>query len=351
MRPGRVLLRPSRYDHSMVSTVLRILGARALGRNLPLMVLFFVTYRCSRRCAYCAVWRRPTVEMPTGTILDLVDQMAAMGVQRLSLLGGEPMVRDDIGDIVSRAKRRGLTVNLLSNGHRIAERIDTLAGLDFLSLSIDGPAELHDAQRGRGSFAESVAALEAARSRGIPVWATMVLTRHNVEAVPEVIALARGAGFQVTFQPVMSQALDAQNALELAPTRPALEAAIDHILREKQQGAPIPMSSDVFRFMKRHWRPEATSGSSRPGPWHADTLRCRAARLFFSVAPNGDCHPCDLLHDLPDPPNAVVEGLASAVARLRPPDCGGCWCDSTIEANQIFSLRPGPILNMLRLLW
>ncbi len=351
MRSGRALFRPSGYDHSMVSTALRILGARALGRNLPLMVLFFVTYRCSRRCAYCAVWRRPAVEMPTGTILDLVDQMAAMGIQRLSLLGGEPMVRDDIGDIVSRAKRRGLTVNLLSNGHRVAERIDTLAGLDFLSLSIDGPPQLHDAQRGRGSFAETMAALEAARSRKVPVWATMVLTNHNVGAVPEVIALARQAGFQVTFQPVMPQALDARNAVELAPSRPAFVAAMDQILREKQSGAPIPMSSDVFRFMKRHWGLDAGAGPSRPGAWHADALRCHAARLFFSVAPNGDCHPCDFLHDIPDPPNAVAEGLAAAVARMRAPDCGGCWCDSTIEANQIFSLRPGPILNMLRLLW
>ena len=63
-------------------------------------MILTVTRACNLRCAYCAVWDDPPPEMDTVSLLGLIDQVAAAGSERLSRGGGEPMLRDDVGQLV-----------------------------------------------------------------------------------------------------------------------------------------------------------------------------------------------------------------------------------------------------------
>lgn len=323
--------------------------ARSGLARMPLIVNLLLTYRCNLRCAYCGVWRQPPREMDTATILRLVDEIAAAGAERLSLSGGEPMIRKDVGIILAHAKRRGLTVNLVSNGLHVARRIGELAGLDFLAVSLDGPEAVHDAARGKGAFRRALGAIRAARAAGIEVWTTTVLTRHNIGLLPEIVELARQEDVRATFLPVMEEGLQARNAIDLAPDAAAFAEAMDYLIAERQRkGSPVASSRDLFLFYRDRWgRPFAPR---RQGAWHAAALRCHAGRLFCSIAPDGRLFPCNFLQGEVAGPSAIELGFPEALRQLSAPDCQGCWCDSFIEANLIFAFRPGAIVNVLKLL-
>ena len=338
-----------RYPHSPLGTAWKIAKARSGLARVPLIVNLTLTYRCNLRCEYCAVWRQPAPEMDTATILSLVDQIADAGTERLSLGGGEPMIRRDIGTIIARAKQRGLTVNLLSNGFQIPRRIGELEGLDFLAVSLDGPQDVHDQARGKGSFRQAMGAIRAARAAGIEVWTTTVLTRMNIGHIADILELARNEGVRATFLPVMKQALEARNSDSLAPERGALVDAMDYLIGQtKVAGTPLAASTDLLHFYRDHWGTDGAAPAR--GPWHGGVLPCQAARLFCSIAPDGRLYPCNYLHRAVPGFSAPELGFTVALNQVQPPDCAGCWCDSFIEANLVFGLRPGAILNVIRLL-
>lgn len=337
-----------RYRHSSIGTAWKIVKARCGLRPVPLIVNLLLTHRCNLRCDYCAVWSEPPREMRTGTVLQLIDQFATAGTERISLSGGEPMVRADIGQIIRHAKRRGLTVNLVSNGLHVPRRIKEIAGIDFLSVSLDGPEAVHDRLRGEGAYARALAAIRAARKAGIAVWTTTVLTRHNVDAVADIIEMSKREGARCTFLPVMKESLASRNAEALAPTRMQLIETMTFLIAERRHpGSPLASSSELFAFYRDRWGAEPVP---RKGAWHGGTLRCHAGQLFCSVAPDGGLHPCSYLQRQTQGPNAAALGFAEAFAKLDAPQCSGCWCDSFIEANMIFGLQPGPVFNAVRVL-
>jgi MoaA/NifB/PqqE/SkfB family radical SAM enzyme len=334
--------------HSLPGTAWKIARARFGGARVPLVVSLSLTHRCNLRCDYCAVWEQPPAEMDTATLLGLIDQLAAAGTERLSLGGGEPMLCRDLGVIIRHARQRGLTVNLLSNGHRVPQRVAELTPLDFLVISLDGPRALHDSVRGHGAHARAVAAIRAARAAGIEVWTTTVLTRHNLAALPAMLDFGREEGCRVTFLPVMEQSLKARNSRALAPDREAFRAAMATLIRETSRpGTPLAGPRALYRFYRDHW------GAERPAPaqgaWHAGVLACQAGRLFCAIAPDGRLYPCNHLQGA-GPGEDATAGFEQALHRSRLPDCDGCWCDSFIEANLLFRFHPGVILNLVRLL-
>lgn len=338
-----------RYRHSPVGTAWKIAKARSGLARVPLIVNLLLTYRCNLRCTYCSVWNAPPREMDTGAVLRLVDEIAKAGAERLSLSGGEPMLRKDVGEIIAHAKRRGLTVNLVSNGLNVPRRISELCGLDFLSVSLDGPEAVHDAARGKGAFARALAAIRTAKSAEIEVWTTTVLTRHNIELVPQIVEMAKREGVRATFLPVMEEGLCSRNAPGLAPDAQRFAQAMDFLIQERgQTGTPVASSRSLFAFYRDRWG--RTGTNRRGGAWHGGMLRCQAARLFCSVAPDGRVYPCNFLQGASEGWSVPELGFDAAWEKLRVPDCSGCWCDSFIEANMIFSLRPEAILNVLKIL-
>lgn len=316
---------------------------------MPLAVNLILTYRCNLRCEYCAVWRDPPAEMDTATVCRLVDEMAAAGTERLGIGGGEPMLRKDIGLIIAHAKGRGLTVNMVSNGLQVAERVKELAALDFLAVSLDGSEALHDQARGRGSFCTAIDAIRAARNAGVEVWTTTVLTRRNLGRIPEVLDLAKRLGARASFLPVMEQGLKSRNAEGLKPDRDEFAHAMEFLIRERDRpGTPLAVSGDLLRFYRERWgRGENTV---RKGAWQGGTLPCQAGRLFCSLAPDGRLYPCNYLQGAAPGPSAVALGFAEALRRTAAPDCAGCWCDSFTESNLIFDLRPGALRHAIGLL-
>ncbi|QLD91053.1 TIGR04053 family radical SAM/SPASM domain-containing protein [Natronomonas salina] len=169
----------------------------------PFVLVWEVTQACELACDHCRADARPhrhPGELSTEEGKRLLDEARAFGEGQLVVLsGGDPMVRDDVVELVEYGADLGLRMTLTPSGtERLsADDVDALAdaGLRRMALSIDGPETVHDLFRGEvGSFERTVEAAEAARVAGLPLQINTTVCEATVESLPAVRELVADLG-------------------------------------------------------------------------------------------------------------------------------------------------------------
>ncbi len=115
----------------------------------PFYCSFKVVQRCDSRCDFCNVWKSPMPDMPTEKVLKIIDNVADSSILLLSLEGGEPLLRNDIGDVLKYIRTKSLYVLFTSSGKLFDKRPmeEYSKYIDFLHVSIDeghGNLELYE---------------------------------------------------------------------------------------------------------------------------------------------------------------------------------------------------------------
>ena len=309
---------------------LRLAGNLALKRMLNCNLQ--VTYRCNFRCRICAYWKEPHSRDEELSVADFARgaaNLARSGSLLVNLAGGEPLLRADLAEIVSRIARFHFPF-LTTNGWRLqAETARRLwqAGLWGASVSIDYPdAARHDAQRGRpGAFDEAVRALEIFRdTRTAPhqrVNLMAVLTAENQACIEEVVALASRLGVHFMVQPygVLKTGEESHR-----PRPPVSERLLD--LRRRYRG----FLSNPY-FLSRF---DAALDGGIAG--------CRAGRATFNIDERGRVAKC--VEDRANPVGSIVETpMPILVERLRrrwrANTCRDCWYNCRGEVEALYSPR------------
>ncbi|MDC0671427.1 radical SAM/SPASM domain-containing protein [Nannocystis radixulma] len=159
---------------------------------VPRIVVWEFTSACDQHCAHCGPRsgkRRPD-ELSTDEALRLVDELAAAGVGEVTLIGGEAYLRPDVLRIVRRIREHGMSCTMTTGGYSLSREIAEAlveAGVQSVSVSIDGLAACHDALRGRpDSFARAFAALRHLKAAGSQISAN---TQLNARTLPDLEAL------------------------------------------------------------------------------------------------------------------------------------------------------------------
>lgn len=323
---------------------LGVLHQRATGRPRPINVMLSLMDRCSRRCDYCDIPSRGSAELSTTTLLGALREMAEAGVCRVGLWGGEPLLREDIGVLVSACKDLGLWTSMVSNGDLVRRRRDVVGQLDHLILSLDGERAAHDGQRGAGSHARVLGALETARELGVPTWTLTVLTRDNLQDVPATVERAARLGHKAAFQVLHHPPeLDGGRGRALAPLPGALRRALKQLLELREAGAPVANSRAQLRELLQ-W-PDLSSSAPLQD---TSRLPCLAGQLFVNVDTDGRVSPCSLLAGDQELPRLQERGFTGAVKALGAPPCNRCTATAFTEYNALFRLRPQVIADWLR---
>jgi cyclic pyranopterin phosphate synthase len=171
--------------------------------------------RCNYRCPYCmpaelfgdnhkflprAHWLTP------GEIKRIASVFLQLGVKKLRLTGGEPLLRRDIVEIVAGlAELNGADdLAITTNGSRLAEHAAALkqAGLQRITVSLDSLDEqvFREMNGGRGELASVLEGIEAARREGFPIKINTVVERgKNDHTVLDLVERFRGTGIIVRF--------------------------------------------------------------------------------------------------------------------------------------------------------
>lgn len=162
---------PADYALQARETLLKQLAARQLPCE---HVIWHVTNACNLRCVHCGVWggERTYRDISTRDFLSRLPQLLELGLQALTLSGGEPFLRKDIFELIQQLQQSGVRVACVTNGYFIERDWQVLHHTppDSLSISLDGLAPAHNMLRAQAqSFETVLASIRLAAQTPIPL--------------------------------------------------------------------------------------------------------------------------------------------------------------------------------------
>ena len=259
--------------------------------SLPYSLLAELTYRCPLRCPYCSnplKLRLGEKELDTATWERILAEAAELGVIQVHFSGGEPLVRNDLAELVAEARRGDLYTHLITSGIGADEsRLKALqdAGLDALQISLQDsrPAE-NDWLAGAVSFGEKSNAIKTARRLGFPVTLNVVLHRHNLDRIQELIALAVELDVErLELAHTQYTGWAFRNRAAIFPSRDQVERAADVVARARERLGKRPEILHVLPDYFQEYPKACLSG------W---------GRVFLTVAPDGAVLPCQSAREI-----------------------------------------------------
>jgi radical SAM protein with 4Fe4S-binding SPASM domain len=192
--------------------------AREVDRRLrPRVAVWELTLRCNLSCNHCGsrAGKPRNDELSEEECLALVESLARLQVLEVSLIGGEAHLHTGFFSVLRALKGHGIEVGMTTGGRGIdAELARNMAeaGLDSVSVSLDGLEAAHDSQRGvSGSFASALGAIRAFRDAGVFVSVNTQINRESLADLPALLELAIESGvsaWQIALTVPMGRAAD-----------------------------------------------------------------------------------------------------------------------------------------------
>lgn len=323
----------------------------------PLWLLAELTYRCPLHCVFCynpTNYARHDQELSTDQWKEVLRQGREMGAAQLGFSGGEPLLRDDLEDLVAYAHGLGFYTNLITSGVGLNEaRAQRLkdAGLDHIQLSFqDSTRELNDFLSHTKTFELKKRVAALIKAHGWPMVMNCVLHRHNLPHIDKIIDMALELGAEyLELANTQYYGWAMLNRSQLLPTREQLEQAEAVVKRYREQiGNRCKLLFVVPDYFEE--RPKACMNG-----WGS---------VFLAVAPDGAALPCHNARNLPgmDQPPRVTERPLREIwydsdifnafrgdAWMKEPcrscddrhkDFGGCRCQAYLVTGDVAAADP-----------
>jgi MoaA/NifB/PqqE/SkfB family radical SAM enzyme len=306
-----------------------IVSSKLFKRKIPLAIRWQLTNRCTSRCKYCNVWKTKSYELTTKQIFNIIDELSKMGTQRISFSGGDPMLRQDIGKIIDYCSKKGISTSMNSSGNLIKERINDLKNLDLLKLSLDGPKEIHDSNRCKGSYSKVIEAVETAKKNNLRFTFATTLTKFNINQIDFLLNKGKEYNTVVAFQPlkVLYMGIKMQEINEISPSRRDFKKVIKRLIKEKKKGNKNIRNSIRELYYIYNWP-------------NYKRINCAAGNLFCMIETNGDVIPCDRIYYDKKPLNCLKDGFKKAFKNMpNTSHCTGCGFCGALELSYLGSFK------------
>ena len=258
----------------------------------PLWLLAELTYRCPLQCPYCSnpiEIARYKDELSTGQWVSVLQQARKMGAAQLGFSGGEPLVRQDLEELIAEGRRLGYYSNLITSGVGMDEaRVAAFkeAGLDHIQISFQASdEELNNFLGGTDSFQHKYEMARVVKKHDYPMVLNIVLHRQNIDQIEDIIRMTIDLKADyVELASTQYYGWSKLNEAGLLPTREQLARAekVAHEYQEKMKGKMkiIYVVPDYYET-----RPKACMNG-----WGA---------IFLTIAPDGSALPCHAARQLP----------------------------------------------------
>jgi MoaA/NifB/PqqE/SkfB family radical SAM enzyme len=257
----------------------------------------------------------------TEELKGLIDSLYRLGTRYLNIHGGETLLRDDIGEIVDYIKSKGIYCCLITNGSLLRKRINEIRNVDNITISLDGRKENNDKNRGEGSFDAALNAIKLAKKEGLPLRVSVTITKHTMNDIGYMAALAKEYDFTVHFS-ILFKPLPQARDCEM--TNEEIRISINQILEFKKRGYPIFTSATVAKYARdwpldhneEHYVLKKDMGKLPRGFKH---IKCFYGKIKFTIEADGKVFPCFLLGDT-DKFNALNwkdVGIEKAIEHVR----------------------------------
>ena len=264
--------------------------------GLPLWLLAELTYRCPLQCPYCSNpldFAQQGKELSTEQWIKVFREAREMGAAQLGFSGGEPLVRQDLAELIGEARTLGFYTNLITSGIGLTEqKISDFkkAGLDHIQISFQASDEqVNNLLAGsKKAFAQKLEMARAVKAHGYPMVLNFVTHRHNIDKIDRIIELciALEADF-VELATCQFYGWAQLNRVGLLPTKEQLVRAerITNEYRAKLEAEGHPCKLIFVTPDYYEERPKACMNG-----WGS---------IFLTVTPDGTALPCHGARQMP----------------------------------------------------
>jgi radical SAM protein with 4Fe4S-binding SPASM domain len=281
----------------------------------PFLVVWDFTHKCNLKCKHCYSDSGGIreEELTTSQALAIVDQLADAGITALAFSGGEPLTRRDFFEVARHAADRGLYVSIATNGTLLTkENVQKLkqARINYVDISVDGAtAKTHDEFRGvQGAFEKAIAGLKNCVEADLCVCIATTATKSNFDEMPAIIDLAEEIGAErftyFNFIPTGR----GKELFDQDLTAEQREQLMQYLLARMSKGCKTTILTTAPQLARLGIQCQGPGGTGdvTMSMAHMQTVKvtkkavpladfiggCGAGRLYCSISPSGDVHPC-----------------------------------------------------------
>ncbi|MBQ9003608.1 MAG: radical SAM protein [Eggerthellaceae bacterium] len=223
-------------------------------------LLFKMTNRCNSDCEYCShaisnASNEVKLDIPTEVVLRTIEQASELGCTAMAINGGEPLLRNDIVDIVKKTVASKIVPVLMTNGLLLPQMWRSLgdAGLRYVIISFDSvdPA-IYELQRG-AKFEQAMRGIESAMQMmeeypGTHVHVSAVLTKDNQDDFLHTVEFMTERGIAVQISPYHHYDSRTFDNISIRD-REAIESLSSKLLEMKKAGALIASSTGFIEHL------------------------------------------------------------------------------------------------------
>jgi MoaA/NifB/PqqE/SkfB family radical SAM enzyme len=285
-----------------IADSLRVAARTLTSRKRPLLAHLVVTRYCNLECAYCVEYDKISKPVPLPDLIARVDALAALGVQIVTLTGGEPLSHPGHEAVIRRIRERRMIATTITNGFLLTEkRIAAMnaAGLQELQISIDGVKPDAISKKTLKSLAGKLRLLARHAGFHVNINSVLGISEERTRDALEVAETARSLGFSHTVGVLHD------GAGTLAPLSTSQRAVYDALMHA---GSPAHFIN--YLMFQRNLM------AGRPNAW-----RCRAGARYLYICEDGLVHYCSQQRGAPGIPLATYGAADIARAFDTPKAC------------------------------
>jgi MoaA/NifB/PqqE/SkfB family radical SAM enzyme len=282
-------------------------------------------------------------------LLSMIRTLKQLGTQVLQLQGGEPLLRDDLLVLINEAHSFGMLCDMVTNGILIEKKAEVVRRLDRICISLDGPPDTNDRNRGKGTYVSILKGIKFSRACGLEVRISVVLTAETTtEDIDWLVAFAVEEGVILNFSP--SFEFTAQFGTHRGPHLIAnehLRMLFQHIIEHKKRKAPIQFSVRSYRIAT-HWpfTYQKRLAYSHELPLDFVHPKCYHGDYVVFIDSDGSVYPCCNFWGRVQW-NIHKHGLKESIAGLSRDGCQACYIPSYIDRNLFFNGDPSVWWNYI----
>ncbi len=287
-----------------------------------------ITRRCNLRCRHCyfEAGEPQASELSTEEALAVVDEIAKTfggdgrsgggdegdegaeggevggdacgGGVRVTFGGGEPLLREDLFEILAYGKERGLSMSLATNGTLLNEETAyklRACGVSEVIIPIDGTKRTHEWLRGKNSFERAVRAAKACRKAGLRLVIDPCILRENEAELTQILDIAERLGasqVRIFHFIALGRGIGTkENELSFEEYAANLQRIYEEQVRRRGIEICTTQACQYWVILRR----KASEGAFVPDFFWNETPGCRAGISMLSIKPNGNVVPCPLL--------------------------------------------------------
>jgi radical SAM protein with 4Fe4S-binding SPASM domain len=260
-----------------------------------MLISWNTTRRCNLFCRHCYRESSPDEdirgELTTSEGRDLIDSIAGAGFRLLILSGGEPLLREDIVELVAAARDAGLVPAMGTNGTLLSEDLArelAAAGLRGVAVSVDSlDRGYHDSFRGSpGAYDLTQEGIRNAQEAGLRVQINLTLTEQNLDQFDRMVDYYETIGVQAIHPFFL---VPTGRALSMPEEELKSDAYFDMIRKilERQQTTPLEL--------KPTCAPQFLPMAREMGIAQRFSRGCLAGVSYCCILPRGEVHICPYL--------------------------------------------------------